>query len=720
LQMTAIQLVQYQPDTGKLVVPDQAEQALRHIDKPVAIVGIAGRYRSGKSTLISRLINRSDAFEVGHSISSCTKGILLHEAPPRSAEQSQAVLVLDSEGLNALDSNIEHDVRIFALSVLLSSVFVYNVQGTIDETTLSSLKVVVDFVRLVQDAPAEMPAFAVVVRDFALKLQQQDGRELTPDQWLEDTLAPTGDQCQEPDKAEVRRTVRELFPQRRCFTLPRPSADEGVLSRMDTVDECELRPEFVQALTGLRESLIRDAPVKTILGEPLTGAGLCRVAKLLVKAINASEAPPIRESWALLAHMRRQDAVQRALRGMHQATAQWAHTDMTLAELLKALDGIRRDTRHKATGGDDQGFDRAQLAQLDKDLDDRVEEIISDARRVHRERLDQSIRHAVDGLSEEQDLEAFEHAREAAGAAVARWTRATGDPNGQWYLDAAMFVPLLEAARRWGSPLHMQRTQPLIDDLNTRLEDALSKLTAAEQRSAELECTVAELERTVAEQRAATAQPPATPVEDEVVPPAPSAEITGYIQAQVEESRQHAERCIQAKQGELDAARAQAREEASQHAEALFKAEETASDLRRQLCESNARLDAHVVANAAAHRRELSELATKCQHDILDQTTKLHLQITEERGKRAEAETHLARLNSANEAERATKRIRADLDTSRMDNTRLHAESGMLRQQLVDSRKAFGEATERCSSLEHENIRLRHDLFLNKLTLQTE
>ena len=46
------------------------------------------------------------------------------------------VLVIDSEGLGALDEDSNHDVRIFSLAILLSSSFIYNSVGSIDENAL--------------------------------------------------------------------------------------------------------------------------------------------------------------------------------------------------------------------------------------------------------------------------------------------------------------------------------------------------------------------------------------------------------------------------------------------------------------------------------------------------------------------------------------------------------------------------------------------------------
>lgn len=46
------------------------------------------------------------------------------------------VIIMDTEGLGALDEDSNHDVRIFSLAILLSSYFIYNSVGNIDENAL--------------------------------------------------------------------------------------------------------------------------------------------------------------------------------------------------------------------------------------------------------------------------------------------------------------------------------------------------------------------------------------------------------------------------------------------------------------------------------------------------------------------------------------------------------------------------------------------------------
>ena len=60
------------------------------------------------------------------------------------------VLVMDTEGLGALDEDSNHDVRIFSLAILLSSYFLYNSMGSIDENALSQLSLVINLTKNIQ------------------------------------------------------------------------------------------------------------------------------------------------------------------------------------------------------------------------------------------------------------------------------------------------------------------------------------------------------------------------------------------------------------------------------------------------------------------------------------------------------------------------------------------------------------------------------------------
>ena len=60
------------------------------------------------------------------------------------------VLIIDSEGIGAFDEDENHDTKIFLLALLLSSFFLYNSMGTIDENALNNLSLTINLSKELQ------------------------------------------------------------------------------------------------------------------------------------------------------------------------------------------------------------------------------------------------------------------------------------------------------------------------------------------------------------------------------------------------------------------------------------------------------------------------------------------------------------------------------------------------------------------------------------------
>jgi len=57
------------------------------------------------------------------------------------------VVVIDTEGLGALDEDSNHDNKIFSLALLLASTFVYNSMGAIDENCIENLSLIINLTK---------------------------------------------------------------------------------------------------------------------------------------------------------------------------------------------------------------------------------------------------------------------------------------------------------------------------------------------------------------------------------------------------------------------------------------------------------------------------------------------------------------------------------------------------------------------------------------------
>ena len=348
-----LQLVRVSADGQRFELGEEALRVLRSLRGPVAVAAVAGRARQGKSSLLNGLLRtatggkgKSPGFEVGPTTRPTTKGLWIWGAPIEVESAGGArhhLVLLDTEGIDAVDQTGSYSAGIFSLALLLSSLLVLNQLGPIDEAALDRLSLVAALTRRIRvradeggggggatkrgapggsaasaeaaSADAELseftPSFLWLLRDFYLQLADDRGRSISADDYLEQCLAPTPEGASgggggpssassegAASKNEVRAAIKRLFPRRGAAALVRPVADERDLQRLDALPESALRPEFRQGMRELTDRVLSLAAPKRLGRSFVTGPALAALAQAYVAAINGGAVPSIASAWA--------------------------------------------------------------------------------------------------------------------------------------------------------------------------------------------------------------------------------------------------------------------------------------------------------------------------------------------------------------------------------------------------------------------------------------
>jgi len=118
------------------------------------------------------------------------------------------------------------------------------------------------------------PKFMWLVRDFSLELIV-GGKEITAEEYLEKALMPAkGDEDDIVSKNTIRQTIQQAFRERTCYTLKRPVNDEELLQNLETAQESDFRPEYLEQMKVLTKLIYHAVPVKKLYGHYVSGPSL--------------------------------------------------------------------------------------------------------------------------------------------------------------------------------------------------------------------------------------------------------------------------------------------------------------------------------------------------------------------------------------------------------------------------------------------------------------
>ena len=264
-----IKLIDFTKKTFEL--NPEALDILRSISEEVIIVSIVGKARTGKSYLMNLLLNSSsnnknNGFEVASTINSCTRGIWLWSSPIQKANSNAKIIFIDSEGTNSVDiSTKTYDSKIFALVVLISSLFIYNTVGNIDEKSIGELALAAHLSTAIatnskldteKTIMGLAPKFVWCLRDFTVdKVDPITNEEISSDEYLEMCLRNKISGKNSVENNLIRENIIKYFKSRECVTLPRPVDKEDDLKRLNEIPFDSLKPNFRTEFLELKRKI---------------------------------------------------------------------------------------------------------------------------------------------------------------------------------------------------------------------------------------------------------------------------------------------------------------------------------------------------------------------------------------------------------------------------------------------------------------------------------
>lgn len=176
------------------------------------------------------------------SVDACTEGIWMWSQPIYLEKENLHIFFLDTEGTSSVDREVKHDAKIFALAMLMSSIFIFNSVGCIDEIAVSQLNLTTTLssniemtVNKSKSSDVETglayftPKFLWLLRDFTLEIQNSKGQKITANEYLENSLSE--DKFKGDQNKKIRRSLLNYFRDRDCFTMVRPVDEEKDLKK---------------------------------------------------------------------------------------------------------------------------------------------------------------------------------------------------------------------------------------------------------------------------------------------------------------------------------------------------------------------------------------------------------------------------------------------------------------------------------------------------------
>lgn len=279
-------------------------------DKPICIVSVAGAFRKGKSFLLNFMLRylksggaedwlgpedgELDGFHWRGGMERDTTGILMWSElflVTTPAGREVAVALVDTQGSFDKNSTVRDCATIFALSLMTSSVLVYNLFNNIQEDDLQHLHYFTEYGRLALEDSGEIPfqKLQYLVRDWQFPYEYAYGAE-GGDQVLAKQIQV--EEKQHPELQALRKGLVSCFSEMSNFLLPHPgrhvATNPHFKGNLKQIDE-----EFLEHIQHFMKSLLhpRNLVVKEMGGKEVKAKEIGQYYKSYMEIFKGNTMP---------------------------------------------------------------------------------------------------------------------------------------------------------------------------------------------------------------------------------------------------------------------------------------------------------------------------------------------------------------------------------------------------------------------------------------------
>lgn len=374
--------------------------------KRIGVISVVGKYRTGKSYFINKVLlshNRKAGFSVGNTVNPCTKGLWIWKKVLNAKDyggEDLPIIIIDTEGFGGIDEGVNHDTRIFLFSLLLSSYFIYNSTGAIDESSLQSLSLIINLAKEInlktagEHSTDEFPFFLWVLRDFSLSIEDTNGLPLSSKEYLENSLAPVKGISETAEaKNRLRRLLKQFFVKRDCITFVRPVEEERQLQKLDQLDDELIRPEFIEQIKKSRYKIFKNVNHKCISNNIISSAGFLSSAEAYVSMINSGQVPSIESAWINICNDQNHSIYNESIRMLDNIIKSYEPLILKNQELEETKNTIFQFAEKNFIKTDE--LQQSLLQKLKEDIQKRIDkyqrEAISDKHKQLEKVLDEKV-----------------------------------------------------------------------------------------------------------------------------------------------------------------------------------------------------------------------------------------------------------------------------------------------------------------------------------------